>query len=193
MTTSLHFELEHLSARASAHSASLRFEHAAQLLASSRLEERLAGIALGSALWSEDVSFGEAVEEMLAAFVRRRTQNRAPQELRLPADVGAALSALGRRPIPFQNRPLDLSNVRLAGVEWPFARLNGAHLNGADLRGALLVNADLRGAWLRGANLQLANLDGADVRGADLRGARGCDAAQLRTAIGDNKTQWPNI
>ncbi|BCM90446.1 hypothetical protein IAD21_02299 [Abditibacteriota bacterium] len=191
--TSLRFELEHLCERASAHSASRRFEHAAHLLASLQIEERLAGVALSSALWSEDLSFGEAVEEMLSAFVRRRTQNRTLEDLRLPSDVGAALAALGRRPVLFQNRPLDLSNVRLAGVEWPFARLNGAHLNGADLRSALLVNADLRGAWLRGANLQLANLDGADVRGADMRGARGCDAAQLRGAVGDNKTQWPNI
>ena len=185
------FELKHLISRAGAHFASRRFESAARLLASSTLEERLAGVSLCSALWNEDSSFGEAVEEMLSAFVRRRTGNRTLDELRLPSDVGSALSALGQRPVPFQNRPLDLSNVRLAGVEWPFARLNGAHLNGADLRGALLVNADLRGAWLRGTNLQLANLDGADLRGADLRGARGHDAAQLRAAISDATTQWP--
>lgn len=189
--TSSNFELKHLISRVGAHFVSRRFEHAAQLLASSVLEERLAGVSLCSALWDEDLSFGEAIEEMLSAFVRRRTQNRPLDELRLPPDVGAALTALGRRPVPFQNRPLDLSNVRLAGVEWPFARLSGSHLNEADLRGALLVNADLRGAWLRGTNLQLANLDGADLRGADLRGAKGTDAAQLRTTVSDSTTQWP--
>ncbi|RYX86167.1 pentapeptide repeat-containing protein [bacterium] len=187
----LNFELQNLQTRAGAHSAARRFEHAAHLLASAQLEERLAGVSLSSALWNEDLSFGEAVEEMLSAFVRRRTQHRTIDESRLPTDVAVALSALGRRPVLFQSRPLDLSNVRLAGVEWPFARLNGAHLNGADLRGALLVNADLSGAWLRGANLNLANLDGANLCGADLRGARGCDASQLRGAIGDNKTLWP--
>ncbi len=183
----------HLAQRSGARFSSGRFERAALLLASVRLEERLAGIALCFALWHEDAAFGEPVEDVLSAFVRRRTFDRAPGELRLDSDVAQALSALGKRPDSFGNRPLDLSGVRLAGVEWPFARLNHAHLNGADLRGALLVNADLRGAWLRSANLLLANLDGADLRGADLRGARGCDALQLQNVRADDKTQWPAL
>lgn len=189
MTTSI--ELDHLAARAQARFSSHRFERAAHLLSSPQLEERLAGIALCSSLWNEDLSFGDAVEDVLSAFVRRCTSNRASDVSRLPSDVGAALSVLGKRPASFGHRPLDLSNVRLAGVEWPFARLEGAHLNGADLRGALLVGADLRGAWLRGAHLQLANLDGANVCGADLRGARGTDALQFKNARSDAKTQWP--
>ena len=189
----LHLELDHLINRSSARFSSHRFERAAGLLSSVQLESRLAGVALCRALWNEEESFGDAVEEMLSAFVRRRTHDRAPDELRLAPDVAEALSALGKRPTLLGHRPLDLSNVRLAGVEWPFARLQNAHLNGADLRGALLVNADLRGAWLRSANLYLANLDGADLRGADLRGARGCDVIQLQNARSDAKTQWPAI
>ena len=192
-TSMLSLELDHLAHRANTRFSSGRFERAATLLASVQLEERLAGVALCFALWHEDASFGEAIEEVLSAFVRRRTFDRAPGELRLAPDVAQALSALGKRPEALGGRPLDLSGVRLAGVEWPFARLEHAHLNGADLRGALLVKADLRGAWLRGANLFLANLDEADLRGADLRGARGCDALQLKGAHGDDKTQWPTF
>lgn len=192
MNTS-HLELLHLVGRAQSRLASSRFEQATLLLSSTLLEERLAGVSLASTLWREEAVLGEAVEDMLSAFVRRRTSERKRDELRLPPDVAQALSALGKRPAAQQNRPLDLSNVRLAGVEWPFARLQNAHLNGANLRGALLVKADLRGAWLRGANLQLANLDGANLCGADLRGARGCDEAQLRGAISDARTQCPKL
>ncbi len=184
-------ELDHLLARRAARNASARFETAAALLAGEGIAARLAGVALCRALWNEADEWGEAVEDVLSAFVRRRTFERPLSEERLPLDVGAALSALGGRPLRFEHRPLDLSGVRLAGVEWPFARLRSAHLHGADLRGALLVGADLRGAWLRGTNLGRANLDKTDLRGADLRGARGTDPVQLRRAISDAKTLWP--
>ena len=187
-------EARHIAARMRAFSLGERFESATLLLASSHSGERVAGIALLRALWQGDdpsqVAFAEPVEEVLSAFVRRRTAERFEQE-RLPLDVQSALSALGERPVGLQHRPLDLSGVGLRGVEWPFARLEGALLIDADLRGALLVGADLRGAWLRGADLGLANLDGADLRGADLRGTRGTDPAQLRGARSDDSTLWP--
>lgn len=187
-------ELQHIAVRAQSHCLSARFEHATALLSSAQSGERIAGIALLRALWngeeSGDDHFGEAVEDVLSAFVRRRTLSRL-EESRLEPDVQSALSALGARPATLQNRPLDLSGVRLRGVEWPFARLSGAHLMNADLRGALLVGADLRGAWLRGAYLNLANLDGANLCGADLRGAIGWDAAQLLGVRSDEHTRWP--
>jgi len=190
-----HFETRNIAARVRASAHSERFERAAILLSSGQSGERVAGIALLRGLWRSDEQegtdvWGEAVEDVLSAFVRRRTGER-PDEEKLPTDVQSALSALGERPLTMQNRPLDLSNARLRGVEWPLARLRGALLLGADLRGALLVGADLRGAWLKGANLHLANLDNADLRGADLRGARGIEPAQLRGARADDQTRWP--
>jgi len=191
----LRFEARNIAARALSSAQSARFERAATLLSSQQSGERVAGIALLRGLWRSDEqdgadAWGEAVEDVLSAFVRRRTSER-PDEEHLPTDVQSALSALGERPLTMQNRPLDLSNARLRGVEWPLARLRGALLLGADLRGALLVGADLRGAWLKGAGLHLANLDGADLRGADLRGARGTEPAQLRGARADGQTRWP--
>jgi hypothetical protein len=185
-------EAQHIAARARFSSLGARFEGATLLLASSAMSERIAGIALLRALWQgdEDGAFGEAIEEVLSAFVRRRTAERS-DEAKLAPDVQSALSALGARPATVQERPLDLSGARLRGVEWPFARLRGALLMNADLGGALLAGADLRGAWLRGADLSLANLDNADLRGADLRGARGSDDAQLRAARSDAQTLWP--
>ena len=187
-------EAEHIAARARASSLSGRFECAARLLSNSRQGERIAGIALLRALWRDDEAsgeeaWGEPVEDVLSAFVRRRTSERGSEDM--APDVQSALSALGERPATMQSRPLDLSGARLGGVEWPFARLGGALLMQADLRGALLVGADLRGAWLRGADLELANLDNADLRGADLRGAHGTDEAQLRAAQSDERTLWP--
>lgn len=205
-------EAEHIAARARSASLCERFECAAVLLSSLHEGERIAGIALLRALWrdagasgNQDASggegksgdagasgdaWGEPVEDVLSAFVRRRTSERGRED-KLAPDVQSALSALGERPAAMQSRPLDLSNARLRGVEWPFARLRGALLMNTDLCGALLVGADLRGAWLRGADLELANLDGADLRGADLRGARGTGEAQLRAAQSDARTLWP--
>lgn len=187
-------EAQHIAARARLSCLGERFECAALLLASEPVGERIAGIALLRALWRDDETsgdnlWGESVEDVLSAFVRRRTAQK--MDDKLAPDVQSALSALGKRPATVCGRPLDLSGARLRGVEWPFAQLRGVLLMNADLRGALLVGADLRGAWLRGADLQLANLDDADLRGADLRGARGCDEAQLRGARGDKSTQWP--
>jgi len=188
-------EAQHIAARVQASGQSARFERAVMLLSSAQSGERVAGIALLRVLWNEDAAgagddWGEAVEDVLSAFVRRRTSGRL-EEGRLPVDVQSALSALGERPPTLCSRPLDLSGARLRGVEWPLARLRGAMFINADLRGALLVGADLRGAWLRGADLFLANLDGANLRGADLRGARGTDPNQLRGAHSDDKTRWP--
>ncbi len=186
-------EANHIAARRRATLVGERFEGAALLLASIQIGERIAGIALLRALWQDDESgsnpLGEAIEEVLSAFVRRRTGGR-DGETKIAPDVQSALSALGKRPAAFQSRPLDLSGARLSGVEWPFAHLSGALLVDTDLRGALLVGADLRGTWLRGADLGLANLDDADLRGADLRGARGTDPAQLRNVKSDERTLW---
>ncbi|WP_437913826.1 DUF2169 domain-containing protein [Sorangium sp. So ce302] len=87
---------------------------------------------------------------------------------------------------------VNLSGMRLSGVDfsWAFlesADLSGCDLSGANLEGAVLAranlrSADLRGARLRGANLggatlhdaalDRADLEGAVLNGADLAGAR---------------------
>jgi len=131
------------------------------------------------------------------------------------ADIQAALTVLGRNPLPYvlpdDNQPLFglpvpcLPGVNLAGANFDKVNLtgiflkdawleavdfNGAALPAADLSRTYLRNANLRDADLTHANLRHADLTSADLRGVDLSDAdlRGADLSQadLRGARLDN-------
>ena len=106
-------------------------------------------------------------------------------QLRSPA-VQAAMTVLGRLPLPNLSMPLDLGRVNLRKADLRGARLEGANLfkarlevaffHDANLRRANLFEAQLQGAYLhnadlRGANLQWGSLFGARLEGARLEGA----------------------
>lgn len=98
---------------------------------------------------------------------------------RLPTDVQAVMSVLGRRD-PSRDRPeaelnlanTDLRRVRLLGDRAHFggAQLSNSHLERAVLAEAHLESADLSHAHLEGASLADAHLDLAELRGAHLDG-----------------------
>lgn len=183
--------------RARARDASERFTRALELLGETDLTRRAAGIYALDGLWHEpgQETLCDAITEVLSAFVRRRARwepGFAPIET-TPADVLAALTALGRAPHNAlgAERPLDLHGIALREAYLPFCRFERAFLYDCDLEGALLIGANLRGAWLARANLKRANLDGADLRGADLSGARGVTAADFKDARWDADTRWP--
>ena len=95
--------------------------------------------------------------------------------------------------------------------EYKTANLTSADLSGTDLRGALFFGVDLEGARFRRADLRDAqfvgvNVDGTRFEGANLRGAdlefadasnpdMGFDPnlrdADLRGALADGSTRWP--
>jgi uncharacterized protein YjbI with pentapeptide repeats len=91
-------------------------------------------------------------------------------ERKPPADIQAILAVLRRRQedrVPEEYRvPLDLSETALLGARLAEANLNRAYFASSYLRGA-----DLQGADLQGANFGFAVLDQANLRGADLQGA----------------------
>ncbi|GGM64601.1 hypothetical protein GCM10011608_57490 [Micromonospora sonchi] len=80
-------------------------------------------------------------------------------DVKLPADVQAALTVLGRRPERTEPRRLNLGS----------ADLRNADLRGANLRSASLVRTMLDDADLFGADLTRANLHDASLAYADLR------------------------
>jgi hypothetical protein len=139
-----------------------------------------------------------------------------PQPLRVRApEVQAALTVLGRRwPESRADPSLDLSNLDLRGasitqgdtVVDPSADLSGTDLRGAlffgvDLEGARFRRADLRDAQFVGVNVDGTRFEGANLRGADLEFAdasnpdMGFDPnlrdADLRGALADGSTRWP--
>lgn len=142
------------------------------------------------------------IMEYLAAFVRtnapRKEEGEEERSLKLPEDIQAALTVIGRRDSKKdpENQRLDLSNIDirgaiLIGANLQRAILSKANLQGTDLRDAKLQGADLTKAnlqraklWraeLEKAKLQGANLEQAVLNGAELQGAR-LDHANLRYA-----------
>jgi uncharacterized protein YjbI with pentapeptide repeats len=86
----------------------------------------------------------------------------------------AALDGFDLRPAAdlFQSRLLAGLHAKQSvaiGVDFSFAKLQGANFDGADLRAATFVGADLRGASFVGANLAHAFFDKADLGKLELR------------------------
>src|SRR5262249_21069800 len=136
-----------------------------------RLMVRLGGIYALERIARDSESDHWAVMEVLTAFVReqapattlppenasgeKETQER-PYERKLPSDLQAILTVIGRRTRTFGNgeaHPLDLHSTNLQGAD-----LREAQLQGADLREAQLQDANLMGAQLQGAVLWKARL-----------------------------------
>ena len=116
-----------------------RFGRAIDQLGSDKLDVRLGGVYALEALMHEPHADERNIIEVLSAYVRDHPASTAgPLTLhrrgdllptrKLPTDVQAALTVLGRRPDPAHNTGIDLT---------------GAHISGADLRGADLTSADL--------------------------------------------------
>lgn len=186
-----------LAERARARDASARLMRALELLGSADGTSRLAGIYALDGLRHEpeQSALGDAITEVLSAFVRRRARWEVgfPARQNTPADVTAALTALGRAPGAGgrADRPLDLHGIALREAYLPYSNFERAFLYDCDFEGALLVGANLRGAWLARAHLKRTNLDGADLRGADLTGARGLVLSDLQSVRHDAETRWP--
>jgi len=175
-----------------------RFTKAITQLGDDKLELRLGGIYALERIARDSEKDYWPVMEILTAYVRERSPRKdiagkedgnpathqpggvareEEQPPKLPTDVQAVLTILGRRTVfPTEDRFLDLRGADLRGADFQNARLDWAvfersDLRGADLRHAVLTPADLRGADLRKAKLQFIVLRGASFEGADLRGA----------------------
>ncbi|MEU2129644.1 pentapeptide repeat-containing protein [Streptomyces sp. NPDC018352] len=87
---------------------------------------------------------------------------------RLPEDVQAALTVLGRKEDGAAGLIVGLHKACLSGADLKGANLNGADMRGTDLSEADLSHANLSGTNMRRAFLSCAFLSEADLNGADL-------------------------
>lgn len=145
------------------------FIRAVEQLADDRLEVRLGAIYGLEQVAAESAAQHWPVVEVLCAFLRSRVgwEPDREQPARLPTDVQAVLTVLGRRNRSREkDERLDLRHTDLRGAD-----LNGLHLSRADLYEAHLEGASLKGAHLAAADLRRAHLTHADLVEADLRGA----------------------
>jgi hypothetical protein len=184
-----------------------RFSRALALLAGDNAHDVRGGAHSLERIAVQSVFDRVAVVEVLAGFIRDRTQAEPDwekgREQPPPPEIVEALTVLGRvkvlpkSPIPklqgtrwFKG---ELEEANLSGVLLDACNFESALLTHADLRGASLVSADLpvallRWADLRGANLSFADLEGADLAAADLSDANFTGAA-LMGAYVDEETK----
>jgi uncharacterized protein YjbI with pentapeptide repeats len=164
-------------ARAAQHAE--RCARAVAQLDDARLDVRVAALYGLEQIARESPAQHWPIMEVLCAFVRDRTpwDPGRPVAARLPTDIQAALTVVGRRThSPAREERLDLRRTDLRGADlneahFERAVLRGAHLAGASLQSAHLTGADLRGADLRNADLVAASLERADLREAHLESA----------------------
>ena len=157
-----------------------QFTRAVGQLADDRLEVRLGAIYALEQVAAESRQQHQPAMEVLCAYLRERAtfDPNVPASPRLPTDVQAVLTVLGRRTTAHEDghsfrldlRRTDLRGADLNGVSLERANLFEAHLEQATMQAARLTHADLRGAWLNNADLVEADLRGADLREAHLDG-----------------------
>jgi len=151
-----------------------RFTRAIDQLGSEKLEIRLGGIYALERIARDSERDHWPIMEILTAYVRENAPwNEDKPTTRLPADIQAVLTVLGRRTRTYgrgEDQRLDLRKTDIQGVSLRGANLQEALLEGANLEGATIWETDLQGAFLKGANLQKADLRGVNLQWANLRG-----------------------
>jgi len=191
-----------------------------QLGDAERLAVRLGGIYALERIAKESEKHHWPIMEVLTAYVRenapwkeerdssqdkilsckRFLEMSQPTFPKLPTDIQAILTVLGRRTLAYEvgwspprftapgagYQNLDLRGTNLRNADLVGAHLEGAIFIGARLEGACLVGVRLEGADLTWAHLEGVDLSGAQLQGADLRGThleRAClGSANLRKA-----------
>ncbi len=94
-------------------------------------------------------------------------------------------------------RTYNFEGINLSGVDFKGANLRQVNMKNAilldvNLQDADLYAVDLTGADLTGANFKSAILLDTDIRGANLKGAKNLTMEQLRWAIFDSATTFPD-
>ena len=85
----------------------------------------------------------------------------------------------------------DPVHAVFSGGRFDLASLRGWDLTGADFSRASMKHANLSTADLSGASLIETNLWNADLRGANLNATGAVSMADIRGAVFDLRTRWP--
>jgi len=129
------------------------------------------------------------IMDILTSFIRKNASDTPQKQLisnpgaKLPRDIQAALTVIGRRDVNQdpENEQLDLSHTDIRGANLNQANLEQINFYQANLAGANLKEANLEGAILSAANLERANLYSANLKGAILS-ASNLQCANLQKA-----------
>jgi uncharacterized protein YjbI with pentapeptide repeats len=130
-----------------------------------------------NAPWHEPV--GEPKEKLKVVAEQTKTDPLSDVSPRVPADIQAVLTVLGRRALSYRNGEedrLNLAHTNLYGVSLGNANLEGAFLYRADIRKAILTKSNLANvladeSQFQETNLNYANLQRGSFRRANLQRA----------------------
>lgn len=172
-----------------------RFTRAIDQLGRKELEIRLGGIYALEKIASESEEYYSPVIEILTAYIRKNSgvnpqikekslicepasidfqvnenaNREATNARKLPLDIQAILTVIGRRQKYFSNgesNRLNLREVCLIGANFKGFHLEGACFRGSDLHGATFTDAHLEGANFAGSNLEWAKFREAHLEDA---------------------------
>jgi uncharacterized protein YjbI with pentapeptide repeats len=166
-----------------------RLTRAIDQLGNEHVDIRLGSIYALERLARESPADQSQIIEILTGYVRQHApwvpaanveveSETTPAAIRSPADIHAALRAIGRRnrKNDHETTVIDLASTDLRGVPFDRGDFIGAsfikaHLDCADLSNAKLANSDFSYARLDHADLTSARLDGANFANARLKHA----------------------
>ncbi|NNH75639.1 pentapeptide repeat-containing protein [Nocardia uniformis] len=141
---------------------------AAERLAADRPEARMAGIYILERLADETPDARTTVVDILAAFVRGRAPLQdcvVPDQLRtarVPADVTAAMTVLGRMPRD-RGELLDLTETCLVGLKVVEGDFSNTDLSDANLSMAVILGGNWSQSLLLGTTLNYAHFVGTNL------------------------------
>ena len=163
-----------------------RFTKAIAQLGDKEMAIRLGGIYALERIAKDSEKDHGPIMEVLTAYVREKAPRYPPAvDERLPTDIQAILTVIGRRETTGKNRGnarLNLSKTQLVDAILPNANLSKVDL----------IQANLRWANLEGANLEKADLEGAVLTDADLTDAKNLTAKQVLSATNWRKATLPD-
>ncbi|MEU8389050.1 pentapeptide repeat-containing protein [Micromonospora sp. NPDC048843] len=174
-----------------------RFARAVEQLGSDQVNVRLGGIYSLERLMHDSPQDRSTIAQVLCGFVRERAKNRRPPfghesaaEWPRPdqgnratwpkpaTDVQAAVTVLGRRPLPDTRakEPLDLSDTDLSSADLSRGNFAFANFQRSSLVGATFLHANLTGSIFYSTDLAQSNISAAKAVGAKFTDCRLDDA-----------------
>ena len=140
------------------------------------------------------------IMEVLTAFIREKSNDNREPDSKIPEDIQAALTVIGRRNTEndLENGKINLSRSNLSGANFSEAKLNKANLNDVELNKANFCYANLIGAYFCNTNLTgtyftNVNLTGANFLDANLTGTYFTNVNLTRTSFFNANLTYANF
>jgi uncharacterized protein YjbI with pentapeptide repeats len=167
-----------------------RFSKAVEQLGEESITVRLGAIYSLERIAKDSKYDHWTIMEVLTAFIREKSNDNRKPESKIPQDIQAALTVIGRRNTENENDPeneqIVLNNIKFNEASFYKAVLNKAHLSDIECRRAIFYGAELQKAVITDSKLEsacfeIANLTNATFINVDLTDAQ-FDKANLTNA-----------